>query len=301
MKLRAAVFDFGETLLSEERAWGVWADWIGVTHQELFAAFGATVAGAHPHVHALELCRPGFDLERAFAERAGGGRPAPRGALRRLSGRRGRAVAAAGGGRAGRDRGQPAGGRGGVRGVAGGCGRPRRDLRGLGRGEARPAFFARLVAELGLPAGAIAYVGDRVDNDIVPAAAAGLFAVHLRRGPWGIIQAAWPEAAVAVARAGDLDEAVDAILASGRERDRRIAACHEVGGSGLDWRVATHRTARVISLVSLSAYQATTRGRPRGRPAGCRRACRPPHQRSSPVPAGGPAPPPDGAARSDGG
>ena len=27
---RAAVFDFGETLLSEERAWGVWADWIGV-------------------------------------------------------------------------------------------------------------------------------------------------------------------------------------------------------------------------------------------------------------------------------
>ena len=50
MKLRAAVFDFGETLLSEERAWGVWADWIGVTHQELFAALGATVEGRHPHV-----------------------------------------------------------------------------------------------------------------------------------------------------------------------------------------------------------------------------------------------------------
>ena len=77
-----------------------------------------------------------------------------------------------------------------------------------------PAFFARLVAELGLDAGSIAYVGDRVDYDIVPAAAAGLFAVHLRRGPWGIIQAAWPEAAVASARAGDLDEAVDAILAA---------------------------------------------------------------------------------------
>ena len=68
MRLRAAVFDFGETLLSEERAWGVWADWIGVTHQELFAAIGATVEGRYPHRHALELCRPGFDLRRAFAE-----------------------------------------------------------------------------------------------------------------------------------------------------------------------------------------------------------------------------------------
>ena len=58
-KLQAAVFDFGETLLSEERAWGVWADWIGATRQELFAAIGATVEGRHPHKHALELCKPG--------------------------------------------------------------------------------------------------------------------------------------------------------------------------------------------------------------------------------------------------
>ena len=51
-----------------------------------------------------------------------------------------------------------------------------------------------------------------MDYDIVPAAAAGLFTVHLRRGPWGIIQAAWPEAAAASASASDLREAVDAIL-----------------------------------------------------------------------------------------
>ena len=74
-RLRAAVFDFGETLLSEERAWGVWADWLGVTHQELFAAIGATVEGRQPHRHALELCRPGFDLRRAFAEREAAGIP----------------------------------------------------------------------------------------------------------------------------------------------------------------------------------------------------------------------------------
>ena len=75
-----------------------------------------------------------------------------------------------------------------------------------------PAFFARIADELALPPEEIAYVGDRVDYDILPAAAAGMFTVHLRRGPWGVIQAAWREAATADATAADLDEAVTAIL-----------------------------------------------------------------------------------------
>jgi haloacid dehalogenase superfamily, subfamily IA, variant 1 with third motif having Dx(3-4)D or Dx(3-4)E len=52
-----------------------------------------------------------------------------------------------------------------------------------------PAFFARIATELGLPPAAIAYVGDRLDNDIGPAHAAGMVAVFVRRGPWGWIQA----------------------------------------------------------------------------------------------------------------
>ncbi|HEY9471976.1 MAG TPA: HAD family hydrolase, partial [Propionibacteriaceae bacterium] len=32
-----------------------------------------------------------------------------------------------------------------------------------------------------------AYVGDRMDNDIKPAAAAGLHTIWIRRGPWGYI------------------------------------------------------------------------------------------------------------------
>ncbi len=48
-----------------------------------------------------------------------------------------------------------------------------------------PAFFERIVSETGLDAGEIAYVGDRVDNDVEPALAAGMVAVHVRRGPWG--------------------------------------------------------------------------------------------------------------------
>lgn len=43
-------------------------------------------------------------------------------------------------------------------------------------------FFAHVVEEAGVPAGEILYVGDRVDNDIVPALAAGLRAVRIRRG-----------------------------------------------------------------------------------------------------------------------
>jgi FMN phosphatase YigB (HAD superfamily) len=57
-----------------------------------------------------------------------------------------------------------------------------------------PEFFARLVSEAGCPAGEVAYVGDRVDNDILPALAAGMVAVHLRRGPWGYLHDAPAEA-----------------------------------------------------------------------------------------------------------
>ena len=50
-----------------------------------------------------------------------------------------------------------------------------------------PAFFERVAADLALPPAAIAYVGDRVDNDIIPAAAAGMCAIFVRRGPWAWI------------------------------------------------------------------------------------------------------------------
>lgn len=37
-------------------------------------------------------------------------------------------------------------------------------------------------------------IGDRVDNDVLPALAAGLQAIHIARGPWGVVQARWLEA-----------------------------------------------------------------------------------------------------------
>lgn len=63
------------------------------------------------------------------------------------------------------------------------------------------------------PAG-VAYVGDRVDNDVLPAKAAGMFAVLVRRGPWGYLGARRPEAATADLRLDDLTSLVPRILAA---------------------------------------------------------------------------------------
>ncbi|HLX33193.1 MAG TPA: HAD family hydrolase [Gaiellaceae bacterium] len=51
-------------------------------------------------------------------------------------------------------------------------------------GVEKPAagFFEHVVEEAGVPAAEIAYVGDRVDNDVLPALAAGMSAVRIRRG-----------------------------------------------------------------------------------------------------------------------
>jgi FMN phosphatase YigB (HAD superfamily) len=65
------------------------------------------------------------------------------------------------------------------------------------------AFFERIVAECGVGADEVAYVGDRVDNDIEPALAAGMVAVHIRRGPWGHLHDP-PEAALHVSSLDEL-------------------------------------------------------------------------------------------------
>lgn len=52
------------------------------------------------------------------------------------------------------------------------------------------AFFERLASELQLAPETIAYVGDPLDNDIAPAARAGMTAIFIRRGPWAVLQAA---------------------------------------------------------------------------------------------------------------
>ncbi|MCA1707669.1 MAG: HAD family hydrolase [Actinobacteria bacterium] len=49
------------------------------------------------------------------------------------------------------------------------------------------AFFDKLIEVSGHQPGEIMYVGDRLDNDITPAAKAGVLTALIRRGPWGFI------------------------------------------------------------------------------------------------------------------
>jgi FMN phosphatase YigB (HAD superfamily) len=203
--IRAVVFDLGETLLSEDRAWGSWADWLGVPRLTFAAALGAVIERGQDHREVFEVLRPGFDFERE-RDRKEAGQPW---ALHREDlypdalpcvGR-----LRAAGLRVGIAANQPAH----IEGQLAGIGLHADFVASSGRwGVAKPsaAFFGRVVTAAGVPAAEIAYVGDRVDNDIIPARAAGMLAVWLRRGPWGFIQAALPGVAAAGACIGSLEE-----------------------------------------------------------------------------------------------
>jgi len=78
----------------------------------------------------------------------------------------------------------------------------------LGVRKPAPAFFTKVCDLVEHGPHEVAYVGDRVDNDVLPAAAAGLVAVHVRRGPWGRLQPTPPEAASSVADLASLPQAL---------------------------------------------------------------------------------------------
>jgi FMN phosphatase YigB (HAD superfamily) len=73
------------------------------------------------------------------------------------------------------------------------------------------AFFERIVAAAERPAAEIAYVGDRVDNDVEPALQAGMVAVHIRRGPWGYLQQGREQAHVCIDSLDELPRALNGV------------------------------------------------------------------------------------------
>ena len=64
-----------------------------------------------------------------------------------------------------------------------------------------------------MPADRVLYVGDRLDNDVLPARAAGMRTAFLRRGPWGHVHALRPQAALADVRVDSLGELVELLPA----------------------------------------------------------------------------------------
>jgi FMN phosphatase YigB (HAD superfamily) len=67
-------------------------------------------------------------------------------------------------------------------------------------------FFAHVLEEAGVPAGEIVYVGDRVDNDVLPALAAGFRAVRVRRGAHAHIDS--PAGTITIDSLAELPEAL---------------------------------------------------------------------------------------------
>jgi FMN phosphatase YigB (HAD superfamily) len=180
--------DIGETLVDETRVWTTWAGLLGVTPLVLHAALGVAVAGGGSYPDALGRFDPGWaDRVPAFEAAYGPFRSADLypDALPGLA-----AFAAAGlrvaviGNQPARRTAELAAV--GVR--AGGVVEVVAMSEELGAEKPSPRFFELALAAMGDPDPAsVAYVGDRVDNDVRPAVAAGLRAVHLRRGPWGIL------------------------------------------------------------------------------------------------------------------
>ncbi|GAA3067338.1 HAD family hydrolase [Streptosporangium carneum] len=196
--VRALVFDVGETLIDETRIWSRWADRLGVTRFTMLGVLGGMAALGRSFEEAFQVLRPGFDVE---AEQEAWKRDDPEGmrvdfdaddlypdvrpglvALRAL----GYELIIAGN--------QPPQAYDAL--VA--MDLPVDSIHtsdGWGVAKPAPEFFARVVAVSGREPGEILYVGDRLDNDVLPARTAGMRTALIRRGPWGHLHALRPEAA----------------------------------------------------------------------------------------------------------
>jgi FMN phosphatase YigB (HAD superfamily) len=175
MAIKAVFFDVGETLVDETRLWASVAEQHGVPVLTLFGVLGGLIErGAH-HREVHDLLAPG----RPYADwpdiETGDFYPDALPCLRgcRAHGRR---IGLAGN--------QP---------IAAEQALHRLGLdfdviassETWGVEKPSPAFFERVVDAAGCRPHEVAYVGDRVDNDVLPAHAAGLVSVFVVRGPWG--------------------------------------------------------------------------------------------------------------------
>jgi HAD superfamily hydrolase (TIGR01549 family) len=188
--LKAVFFDVGETLVDEERWWRMLAERSGLQPHVVWAALGVTIERGEEHGALwghLGIERP-TDLWSELTYEHGDLYPD---AIECLEGVRalGLRVGIVGNQTAAlerwvRESALPA------------------DVvsssDSLGVRKPDPGFFRCIVELAGVIPEEVAYVGDRVDNDVLPAAAAGLVAIHVRRGPWGSLQRTPPEVALGI-------------------------------------------------------------------------------------------------------
>ena len=191
MGLEAVVFDVGETLVDETHMWERAADAAGVSRFTLMGVLGGLAALGDRHQRAWEILgveRPALEWWSTDLY------PDALPCLARLRGL---------GFRVGAFGNTPADAEELFRAhvdVVGSSGR-------WGVQKPSPAFFRRIADEIGCNPGEIAYVGDRVDNDVEPALLAGMVAVHVRRGPWGHLHQP-PPSAVRIRSLAELPDAL---------------------------------------------------------------------------------------------
>jgi HAD superfamily hydrolase (TIGR01549 family) len=206
MTIKAVFFDVGETLVNEERQWGLWADFLDMTRFTFFAAMGAVIAQNLNHTQIFEIIQPGFDHKAANLERQRAGIPDEM----QLSDFYPDAIPCL----------QALKTRGYIVGLSGNQPARAEELLtsyGLpvdfiasssswGIEKPDPRFFQKILEITALEAHEVAYVGDRLDNDILPALEVGMKAIFLRRGPWGFVHATREEGFRASARIDSLEE-----------------------------------------------------------------------------------------------
>jgi HAD superfamily hydrolase (TIGR01549 family) len=212
--IKAVVFDVGETLIDETRIWSRWADRLGVPRLTFLGVLGGMAALDRPHADAFALVRPGLDLEqelRSWAQEDPQGLrenfdaddlyPDVRPALAALRGL-GLAVVVAGN--------QPLQAKAALEAME----LPVDAIFTSAQwGVEKPdQAFYRMVAQVaGVAQHHILYVGDRLDNDVLAAAQAGMRTALLRRGPWGYLHAQRPQAQRADLIVDDLFEVVEKV------------------------------------------------------------------------------------------
>ncbi len=215
MAIKFVYFDVGETLIDETRLRDGWAAYLGADPAAFGAALEELIARDQHYRGVFERFRPGFDAAAARRERAARRdthmldvRDLYPDALPCLARLRdlGYAVGIAGN--------QPARSLAALP-VLGFAGFMIAASATMGVAKPDPRFFAALQAAAGLPAAAIAYVGDRLDNDVLPASAAGMAAIFVKRGPWGRVHAARPEITRASVVVDSLMEIPDALASLG--------------------------------------------------------------------------------------
>ncbi len=211
MAITTVFFDLGETLVDETRYWRQWSEFLDVPFEEFLSVLHGVIAEGRHHREAFTHFRTDFDMADALSTRKAAGTdyvlelsdfyddvlPCLQ-ALR------------AAGYKTGIAGNQPKEIEAHLRSL---------DLEtdfiatseGLGAEKPDAAFFRKICHLANAPERSVAYVGDRIDNDITPAVSSGLTGIFLVRGPWAKVQETTIDISPEAKKIQDLSELISTL------------------------------------------------------------------------------------------